>query len=106
MDTLAKFEKPVSLAVGVLTVCGILTTLVIYFASLQPRLNSVEGELTKQVARIDERSKGQEDHLHQIDESRLVGLQRLSRVEEAVTTIKDSLTSINGKLDGALARRR
>ena len=70
-------------------------SLVVYFAQIGPSISEMKTVQIEQRLRVD-----------RIEESRLGGLQRLAKVEEAITASKESLNQINSKLDRVLFERR
>ena len=73
----------------------------IYVVQLSPAVDHAREATVRVEARMD-KLEGRTDR---IEESRTVGLQRLSKVEEAVQGTQRALDLINAKLDRALSRR-
>lgn len=88
-------ERVLAIVASAVGAGSVIVGFIVWSASISPHLQT-----------LDDRTKALDEHVAKIDESRTIGLQRLSTVEEAVRSQRDILADIRAKLDQALMRRR
>ena len=105
------FDRWLSLVLTLLSAASIVVGMVVYFARLEPAINWTSAQIAdvklaqfEQKSRFEREQADQNARVDRIEESRRDGLQRLARVEEAVTSMKATAEQINAKLDRVLMR--
>jgi hypothetical protein len=98
----ALFERGASILFNLFSVAGLVVAAVNYFARLDPAI----GELDRKVVDVRATQVEANSRVDRIEDSRTLDVQRLSKAEEAIGSVKDTLAKIDAKVDRLLMRSR